>query len=115
MAALSERPPSCPRGWAILERGVNEKILNQKSSPLTLVIAEQHCSGLSHKCFQPLNQKIKDCNAQLQGCWGAPGLLSLTHVYALTFCSQSKAVPERGQIIPAQTLSPLLFVVSLIV
>lgn len=41
-ATLPESPPGCPRGWAILEPEVKEKILNQKSSPLTLVFMEQH-------------------------------------------------------------------------
>lgn len=119
-ATLPESPPGCPRGWAILEPGVNE-ILNQKSSPATLVFVQRHSAGagpgLSHKCLQPLKPRIKGCNAQLQRCRGTPGQLSLTQACAFTFCSQSKVlqsswVPEWGQIIPVLTLSPLLFVVS---
>lgn len=119
-ATLPESPPGCPRGWAILEPGVNE-ILNQKSSPATLVFVRRHSAGagpgLSHKCLQPLKPRIKGSNAQLQRCRGTPGQLSLTQACAFTFCSQSKVlqsswVPEWGQIIPVLTLSPLLFVVS---
>lgn len=97
-ATLPESPPGCPRGWAILEPGVNEKILNQKSSPVTLVFVQRHSAGagpgLSHKCLQPLKLRIKGCNAQLQGCWGTPGQLSLTQACAFTFCSHSKALPS---------------------
>lgn len=73
----SLRAPRLPPWLGTPRAGVNEKISNQKSSPLTLVLWAQA------QVPPAINQTIKGCSAQLQGTPGAEPHTAC----AFTFCS----------------------------